>query len=220
MDYFPGDIQMACEVSRRKRSFSPSQPTSSPGGKRRKMACDKPALYVDCTLSPRPLPQLMSHFSPLQFTFDPSLASSNSLQYSSGFYQHQSHLHPSTTPHCWGNQPEKFQPTWTSTNLPYGTGYNFMERCQTSVASSSYSMFSSGSNIQNPFEDPPDATVMDALPSLASKVEDARDCFIKAAISRLTRLKEILAMEHRAIEELLKVASLLDGYEYLAKTTT
>jgi hypothetical protein len=50
---------------------------------------------------------------------------------------------------------------------------------------------------------------MTVPPSLTNQAIDIRDMFIKAAISRLTDVKETLAREQRAVEELLEVAKLL-----------
>ncbi|KAL5371224.1 hypothetical protein DPSP01_014413 [Paraphaeosphaeria sporulosa] len=109
-------------------------------------------------------------------------------------------------PNCTGN----FTPMWAPSTLPYGVRPNFMETCQTSAAS--YSVNSSISAIQNPFISPSEAAGVGGQSSLESQTEDVRDSFISASLSRLTRLKETLAIEQRAVEELLEVAALLIGY--------
>ncbi|KAH7394747.1 hypothetical protein BKA66DRAFT_438549 [Pyrenochaeta sp. MPI-SDFR-AT-0127] len=210
---------MDFETLREKHLLSPPQPTSLPERKRKRISCDKPDLRVDCSVPPRPLPQPMSFLSPLQFPLDPSLASDNPFQYSSGFYRQQSHIQHTTTPHRWKGSAENVQPMWTSSNLPYGVTSNFTEMCQTSVASS-YSVYSSVSNAHNPFKDHPEVVSMSAHNSTPRRVEDARDVFIRATVSRLSSLKETLANEQKAVEELLEVAALLVEYGCVAENKT
>ncbi|KAF9729769.1 hypothetical protein PMIN01_11702 [Paraphaeosphaeria minitans] len=63
-----------------------------------------------------------------------------------------------------------------------------------------------------PFISPSEAVGVGRQSSLESQTEDVRDSFISASLSRLTRLKETLAIEQRAVEELLEVAALLIEY--------
>jgi hypothetical protein len=83
--------------------------------------------------------------------------------------------------------------------------------CQTSMASS-YSVYSCISNSQNPFRDAFETTSTDLQSSLRSQADEARESYIKATVARLTRVKDALAMEYKAIEELLEVGNLLLGY--------
>ncbi|OAL42654.1 hypothetical protein IQ07DRAFT_606533 [Pyrenochaeta sp. DS3sAY3a] len=210
---------MDFETLREKHLLSQLQHSSLPERKRKRMSCDKPDLRVDCSVPPRPLPQPMSFLSPLQFPLDPSLASDNPFQYSSGFYRQQSHTQHAITPHRLTGSAENVQPMWTSSNLPYGVTSNFSEMCQTSVASS-YSVYSSVSNTQNPFKAHPEVVSIGAHNSPPRRVEDARDMFIRALVSRLSSLKETLANEQKGIEELLEVAALLIEYGCVAENKT
>lgn len=61
---------------------------------------------------------------------------------------------------------------------------------------------------------------MGAHNSTPRRVEDARDVFIRATVSRLSSLKETLANEQKAVEELLEVAALLIEYGCVAENKT
>jgi hypothetical protein len=204
-DYFPSDLHKEIGVRSGKRPFSPLLSVHSPMRKRRRKSSDRPILRVDCTVSPRLPPKSMTYPSPLQFSLGPSLAANTSIHYSSEYNQHGSHVQQPTTDHGWGSYAaENFQPAWTSAHHPYNSSSNFVELCQTSVASA-YSVYSCASDSQSPRKNLTEV----AQPLLTSQANDTRDMFIKAAISRLIEVKETLATEQRAIEELLEVAKLM-----------
>ncbi|KAL5417039.1 hypothetical protein PMIN04_007913 [Paraphaeosphaeria minitans] len=133
-----------------------------------------------------------------------------SISYTSTLYQQQSCIQQPMTSQDWASCTGNFTPMWASSTLPHGVGPNFMEACGTSAAS--YSVYSSLSATQNPFISPSEAVGVGRQSSLESQTEDVRDSFISASLSRLTRLKETLAIEQRAVEELLEVAALLIEY--------
>ncbi|KAF9729993.1 hypothetical protein PMIN01_11926 [Paraphaeosphaeria minitans] len=209
-DHFPGEIQMDFAARTGKHSFSPLSAISPRSRKRMRISRDKPELRVDCTVSPRLPPQPISYLSPLQFPLDPTVAPNRSLQYTSALYQQQSCIQQPMTSQDWANCTGNFTPMWAPSTLPYSVRPNFMETCQTSAAS--YSVYSSISAIQNPIISPSEAVGVGGQSSLESQTEDVRDSFISASLSRLTRLKETLAIEQRAVEDLLEVAALLIGY--------
>ncbi|KAL5390096.1 hypothetical protein PMIN02_007136 [Paraphaeosphaeria minitans] len=208
--HFPGELQVGFAARTEKHSFSPLSSISPRSRKRLRLSHDKPELRVDCTVSPRLPPQPISYLSPLQFPLDPVLAPSSSLQYTSTLYQQQSCIQQPMTSQDWASCTGNFTPMWASSTLPHGVGPNFMEACGTSAAS--YSVYSSLSATQNPFISPSEAVGVGRQSSLESQTEDVRDSFISASLSRLTRLKETLAIEQRAVEELLEVAALLIEY--------
>jgi hypothetical protein len=102
--------------------------------------------------------------------------------------------------------------------MPYGANTEFVEMCQTSVASS-YSVYSSPWKSQGPPIDVPAVTSAAPQPSC----EDPRDYFIRATITRLTKANELLeavAVEKQDIQQLLEIANLLIELGHVAKDKT
>jgi hypothetical protein len=208
-NYVPGNIQAALTG---KRAFSPEYPTRSPERKRPRRSSNRPTLRVDCTVSPRTPPKPMTYLSPLRLTLDPTLAPSASVHGSSESRQHQQYIHQPSVARGWGSYAtEDPQPTWTAANFSHGPNAAFVEMCQTSIASS-YSVYSCISNSQNPFRDAFETTSTGLQTLLRSQADEARENYIKATVAHYSRVKDALAMEYRAIEELLEVGTLLLGY--------
>jgi hypothetical protein len=208
-NYVLGNIQTALTG---KRAFSPEYPTRSPERKRARKSSDRPTLRVDCTVPSRSPPKQMAYLSPLRLTLDPSLAPSASVQGSSESHQHQQYVHQPSALRGWGGHATRdSQPTWTAANFSHGPNSAFVEMCQTSMASS-YSVYSCISNSQNPFKDGSETTSTGQQTDLQNQADEARESYIKATVARLTRVKDVLAMEYQAIEELLEVGHLLLGY--------
>jgi hypothetical protein len=211
-NYVPSNAHTGIGALTGKRAFSPEYPTRSPERKRARKSFQKPILRVDCTVPSRSPPKPMAYPSPLRLTLDPSLAPSASVHGPSESRQHQQHIHQSSAPYRWGSYAtEDLQPTWTTASFSNGSNSAFVEMCQTSVASS-YSIYSCISSSQNPFRDTFETTSTGLQASLRRQADEARENFIKATVERLTRVKEALAAEYRAIEELLEVGNLLLGY--------
>lgn len=75
---------------------------------------------------------------------------------------------------------------------------------------STYSVYSCVSNRKSPHVGRPEVASIDAQSSpQINQVNDVREKFIEVSVLRLTEVKEALATEQRAVEELLQVAKLL-----------
>jgi hypothetical protein len=210
---------MSSNTLAKKRSFSPLQCTRSPETKRRRTKYEKPSLHVDCTVSPRPAPQLITYSSPLHFLFEPFSSPNNPISYPTGCSQHISNIQQPVASHSWGQCTRAVQPQWIDPIFPYNVNAETVGTCKNSVASS-YSIFSSISSNQSPFRDSPEMTNVCRQLSLAGEREATRDSFIAAVTLGLRKLKEAFAADKELVEELLEAANLVLGCGGVGTSTT
>jgi hypothetical protein len=204
-------MAMPSNTPTKRHLTSSLQYARSPDAKRRRIEYEKPRLSVDCTVSPRSTPQLMTYLSPVPFQFDPRFSYNGVIQHSTGFSQHHPQLQQSAACYSWGQYTAGARSQWIDPSLPYDANANndFVGTCTTSVASS-YSVFSSISTTQDPFKDPPEVTGLSPqLPAAETRI--ARDRFIANTVTSLRSLREVLTTEEKVVEELLEAAALILG---------
>jgi hypothetical protein len=190
-----------------KRPRSPGmQFDSVRGGKRRATINDKPMLYVDTRVPPRPTPELA--FFPTTSPFRPSTTYTDTIDYSTGQeWAQQNMRYPATE--NWMQRTGAMHSTMCTDKLQYHSETGFSEACKSSVeSSSSYSIFSVLSTLSsshNPFEDLCSTLPPDSLSSLSNQTETNMNDSIKTVTARLRKLQDVWAEQSRMLEEVIQV---------------
>lgn len=100
------------------------------------------------------------------------------------------------------------QTPWMCTDPSYNPHLAFMDACTTSI-NSSFSIFSSVSAKQNPFQSPGASLYLSPQTSFADRVGIARDKLMAATITGLGKLKEVLAAQAEVVDDLLQAAAVV-----------